>query len=134
MKYLAVYFGANRECCNAIVETTEPQALAEYLDSRQDVGCFPLEILLFQTRLENTTEGDITCAPTLVKRYIRGRDYSERVDTLDGAVQTIKDWIDNLDEPEAIAELLTKVTGAEDVRIIGSGDSAKIAYDIPYKE
>ena len=136
-QYLAIYFGENRVCANTLVETTEPQALAEYLASRNDVG-FPLEILLVATREDKqlTFEGSNWKfpPPTLFKRYIRGRDFSERVETLDQVCQTIKDWIDNIDEPEAIAELLKKVTGAMDVRIIGSGIDAKIAYDIPYNK
>ena len=135
-QYLAIYFGENRVCANTIVETTEPQALAEYLASREDVG-FPLEIQLVETREENLCFEGKTWhypPPTLLKRYIRGRDFSERVETLDQVCQTVKDWIDNLDEPEAVAELLKKVTGAMDVRIIGSGIDAKIAYDIPYNK
>lgn len=142
-QYLAIYFGEKRTCGNVIVETTEPQALAEYINSRQDVAGFPLEILLVETReahivKENGGEPhSITWKlppPSLIKRYVRGRDYSECVHTLDDVVRTVKDWIDNLDEPEAIAELLKHVTGAEDIRIIGSGVSAKIAYDIPYNK
>jgi len=126
MKYTAIAFGPNKSMISEEVATTDPQTLAESLDSTK-LGGFPQRIIVVAPDLDGGP-------PLVIHRYERGRDYSERVESLDAAVETIKTWIDNLDEPEAIAELLQKVTGAMDVRIIGEGDNAKIAYDIPYNK
>lgn len=136
-KKVAIAYDSKRNMISREVNITDAQQLAGYFDSVGELSGFPCEIVVIQNGEATTLPGEgsikyMDPPPSVIARYIRGRDFSERVQTLDAACEEVKTWIDNLDEPEAIAELLQKVTGAMDVRIIGKGVAAQIAYDIPY--
>ena len=89
-------------------------------------GDYPQEILVLAN---GPDDGD---PPVLLKRHVRARDFSSHVGSVDSVVETIKTWIDGLDDLDAITELFTKVTGAVNVRVIQrNGSDALIGWDLP---
>lgn len=86
-----------------------------------DLG-MPDELIV--TQLPDT---DIWRTPT-VRIFKNGEDYFERVETLDEVAETIKGWIDNVDDEYVLLNILKQVTGIEEAKNVSPN---QIGYNIP---
>jgi hypothetical protein len=124
-KFTAIAIFADNTLRTFPTDQTDPQLLADEIYTLCD-GRHPQTVL---TVANGPDAGD---PPVLLKRSELGRDFSTHVESVDSVVETIKTWIDGLDDIDAITELFTKVTGATNIRVINKdGPNALIGWDLP---
>ena len=112
---------------------------AETLDAQKLYGSFNLSpddvqsIIVVQSGkliLDEETEGRnlVSERPQVLAVFHIGKHYSSHTATLDGAIEIIKSWIDDLDDQNDIMRIFGLVTGAENIRAIGD---QRIGWDLP---
>ena len=112
---------------------------AETLDAQKLYGSFNLSpddvqsIIVVQSGkliLGEETEGRnlVSERPQVLAVFHIGKHYSSHTATLDGAIEIIKSWIDDLDDQNDIMRIFGLVTGAENIRAIGD---QRIGWDLP---
>jgi hypothetical protein len=124
-KYTAIAIFPDSTLRSFPTDQDDPQQLADEISALCN-GNYPQTVL---TVASGPDDGD---PPVLIKRNELARDFSSHVGSVDSVVETIKTWIDGLDDIDAITELFTKVTGAVNVRVIQrNGSDALIGWDLP---
>lgn len=113
---------------NDILVVANPQHVADNFFVRKNK--WPVNIQLYG--INQLAGGVLNYAPdqilTIHKDFFPQFAY-DHVQSLDGIADTIKSWIDNIDDAELLKALLKEVTGATDVVILDNGN--KIAFNTP---
>jgi hypothetical protein len=131
MRYTAIFILSNGTVISNAVDTTDAQTL--YNDAPE----LNVETIIVMqnglTQFGGPLVGVDVQPPAVIATYQRGKDFNHRVESLDAVCETIKNWLDGIDDPQVIANLLAHVTGAVNVRVIKQDDAgnALIGYDMP---